>query len=41
MQNLNNEDVCICSIGALCVSTYNTGHCRIPPVFAVSLKEVE
>ena len=39
MRNLNNEDVCIRSIGALCASTYNTGHCRILPVFAVSLKE--
>lgn len=41
MRNLNNEDVCIRSIGALCASTSNTGHGRILPVFAVSLKEGE
>ena len=41
MQNLKNEDVCIRSIGALCASTCNNGHCRILPVFAVTLKEGE
>ena len=41
MWNLDNEDVWLRSIGSLCTSTCNTGHCRILPVFTVSPKEGE